>query len=76
MEIRQAVLYLGNLKRDKKLKSKMICKRNFGDNTYLYKIINISQISYKEFLKDRETLVFDILWNFNSLNALTVIKEN
>ena len=75
MEIRQAVLYLGNLKRDKKLKSKMICERNFGDNIYSYKIINISQISYEEFLKDKETLVFAILGNFNSTDIVSVIDE-
>ena len=75
LRIRQVVLYLGNLERDKKLQSKMICERDFGDTIQKYKIINISQISYEEFLKDKETLVFAILGNFNSLDAVSVIDK-
>ncbi len=75
MPIRQVVLYLGNLKRDKKLKSKMIFERNFGDTLHKYRIINISEISYEDFLKNKETLVFAILGNFNSLDAVFVIEE-
>lgn len=75
MPIRQVVLYLGNLKRDKKLKSKMIFERNFGDTLHKYKIINISDISYEEFFKNKETLVFAILGSFNSLDAVSVIDK-
>ena len=53
----------------------MIFERNFGDTLHKYKIINISEIFYEEFLKNKETLVFAILGNFNSLDAVSVIDK-
>ncbi len=73
MPIRQAVIYLGHLERDKYLQSKMLFELDFGYYTYQYKIMNISSIPYDEFLKDKETLVFAILGNFQSLDAVLVV---
>lgn len=73
--IKQILLFLGNEKTGSVGKCTMPYKKDFGSFVYEYQLIDITQISYKEFLKHPETYAFAILGKFDSKNEDKVIAE-
>jgi hypothetical protein len=72
LPVKQIVLFLGT---DKETKSTMVSEKDFGYFTYCYKLLNISNIPYKKFLKNKDTLVFTILGKFERNQLLKVLGE-
>ena len=70
---KQILLYLG--KKESAGKCTIINKRNFGDFIYEYQLIDITQISYKDFLTNPEMYVFAILGNFEGKDETTIVDE-
>ena len=70
---KQILLYLG--KKESTGKCTIINKRDFGDFIYEYQLIDITQISYKDFLTNPEMYVFAILGNFEGKDESIIVDE-
>lgn len=70
---KQILLYLG--KKESAGKCTMPSKKDFGSFVYEYQLIDITKISYKDFLTNPEMYVFAILGDFEGKDESTVVDE-
>ena len=68
----QVVLFVG---KSKEAKSKMEQQKILGFFEYAYKLINLSEIAYTEFLKSPETLPFAILGKYQDKEVGKVLQQ-